>query len=79
MDDPQRDARLAAARARSIGSIRRARETILNLISQNEELAKRGDFETTARSRLADEQRELEELDRQEAVLEAALRGDDAD
>ena len=75
MDDPERDARLAASRARSLGNIRRARQTILNLISQNERLAMRGDFETMARRRIDEEHRELDDLDKQEAVLEAELRG----
>ena len=71
MDDPELDARLAASRARSLGKIRRARAAILNLISQNERLAMRGDFEETARRRIEEEHRELDDLDKQEAVLEA--------
>jgi hypothetical protein len=78
MDDPERDARLAASRARSLANIRRARETILNQISQNERLAMRGDFEHLARRRIEDEHRELDDLDRQEAALEAELRGGDS-
>jgi hypothetical protein len=77
MDDPELDARLAASRARSLGKIRRARETILNLISQNERLARREDFEVMARRRIEEEHRELEELDQQEAMLEAELRRGD--
>ena len=75
MDDPELDARLAASRARSLGNIRRARETLLNLISQNERLAMRGDFEEMARRRIEEEHRELDDLDKQEAELEAELRG----
>ena len=45
-------------------------------MSQNERLAMRGDFEEMARRRLEDERRELDDLDRQEAVLEAELKGD---
>ena len=75
MDDPERDARLAASRARSLGNIRRARETLINLISQNERLAMRGDFETMARRRIDEEHRELDDLDKQGAELEAELRG----
>lgn len=77
MDDPELDARLAASRARSLGKIRRARAAILNLISQNERLATRGDFEETARRRIEEEHRELDDLDKQEAVLEAELRDGD--
>jgi hypothetical protein len=77
MDDPEQDARLAAARARSLGNIRRARETILNLIRQNERLAMRGDFEETARRRIEEEHRELDDLEKQEAELEAQLTPDD--
>ena len=77
MDDPELDARLAASRARSLGNIRRARETILNLISQNERLAMRGDFEQVARRRIEAEHRELDDLDKQEAVLEAEIKGSD--
>jgi hypothetical protein len=77
MDDPELDARLAASRARSLGNIRRARETILNLISQNERLAMRGDFEQVARRRIEAEHRELDDLDKQEAVLEAEIKGRD--
>ena len=73
MDDPELGARLAA-RARSLGNIRRAKETVLNQISQNERLATRGDFEELARRNIEDEQRELVELDEQEAALEAELR-----
>ncbi len=73
MDDPELDARLAASRARSLGSIRRAREAILNQISHNERLAMRGNFEEMARRRIEDERRELDELDKQEAALEAEL------
>ena len=53
---------------------RRAKETVLNQISQNERLATRGDFEELARRNIEDEQRELVELDEQEAALEAELR-----
>ena len=77
MDDPELDARLAASRARSLGNIRRAKGTIRDQISQNERLATRGDFETIARRRIEDEHRELDDLDRQEAVLEAQLKGID--
>lgn len=73
MDDPELGARLAA-RARSLGNIRRAKETVLNQISQNERLATRGDFKELARRNIEDEQRELVELDEQEAALEAELR-----
>ena len=73
MDDPELGARLAA-RARSLGNIRRAKETVLNQISQNERLATRGDFEELARRNIEDEQRELVELDEQVAALEAELR-----
>jgi hypothetical protein len=75
MDDPELDARHAASRARSLAKIRRARETILDLISQNERLARREDFEEMARRRIEEEHRELEELDQQEAMLQAELRG----
>jgi hypothetical protein len=78
MDDPELDARVAASRARSLGKIRRARAAILSLISQNELLATRGDFETTARRRIEEEYRELEQLDKEEAVLEAEVREDDS-
>ena len=78
MDDLELDARLAASRARSLGKIRRAREMILNQISQNERLAMRGDFEEMARRRIEDEHRELDDLDKQAAVLEAEIRGGDA-
>ena len=77
MDDPELDARLAASRARSLGSIRRARARILAQISQNERLATVGDFEHLARRRMEDDHRVLDELDQQEAVLEAELRGGD--
>ncbi len=77
MDDPERGGRLAASRARSIGNIRRTKEAILNQIRQNERLAMRGDFEEMARRRIEEEQGELDDLDKQEAVLEAQLRGGD--
>jgi hypothetical protein len=77
MDDPELDARLAASRARSLGNIRRARETILKLISQNERLALRGDFEELARRRIEEEHRELAVLEKEEAVLEAERKGGD--
>ena len=58
-------------------ALRRAREAILDQISQNERLAMRGDFEEMARRRIEDEHRELDDLDKQEAVLEAESRHDD--
>ena len=79
MDDPERDARLAASRARSLGNIRRAREAILNQISRNERLAMRGAFEEVVRRRLEDERRELDDLDKREALLEAELRTGNTD
>ena len=72
MEDQDLDARLAASRARSLGNIRRAREAILN--QMRERLAMRGAFEEVFHRRLEDERRELEDLQRQEAVLEAELR-----
>jgi hypothetical protein len=77
MGDPELDAKVAARRARSIANIRRARETILSQITQSERLAMRGDFEKMARRRLEDEHRELDDLDKREAALEAELRGAD--
>jgi hypothetical protein len=74
MDDSKLDARAAASRARSLANIRRARETILNQISQTERLATRGDFEEMARRRLEAEHRELDDLAKREAALEAELR-----
>ena len=79
MDDPERDARLAASRARSLGNIRRAREVILNQISRNERLAMRGAFEEVVRRRLEDERRELDDLAKREAALEAELRAGNTD
>ena len=75
MDDPGRDARLAASRARALGSIRRSRKAILDQMSRNEQLAMRGAFEQMYRRRIEEEQRVLEDLARQEAMLEAELRG----
>lgn len=75
MDDPGQDARLAASRARALASIRRSRRAILDQMSRNEQLAMRGAFEQMYRRRIEDEQRVLEDLARQEAMLEAELRG----
>ena len=75
MDDPGQDARLAASRARELGNIRRSRKAILDRMSRNEQLAMRGAFEQMYRRRIEDEQRVLEDLARQEAMLEAELRG----
>ena len=77
MEDQDLEARLAASRARSLGNIRRAREAILNQMRENERLAMRGAFEEVFHRRLEDERRELEDLQRQEAVLEAELRRGD--
>ena len=73
MADPQLDARLAASRARALGNIRRARETILHAMGQHERLAMLDDFEKVARGRIEAERLELEDLDRQEAILRAEL------
>ncbi len=46
-------------------------------ISQNERLAMLADFETMARRRIEAEQRELDDLDTQEAALRAELGRND--
>ena len=75
MGNPDLDARSAASLARALGNIRRSREAILDEISRNEQHAMRGHFEQMYRRRIEDEQRDLEDLARQEAILEAELKG----
>ena len=75
MGNPDLDARSAASLARALGNIRRSRKAILDQISRNEQLAMRGHFEQMYRRRIEDEQRDLEDLARQEAILEAELKG----